>query len=90
MGAGEAGANGKDNAARAEGDDSRPPQLAIMPDEIMSVQEAAERFVSDITLLLDEQDPALVAKVNGKTGPPRSTVGATATSTEVKMAMAGV
>ena len=56
------GANGKDNAARAEGDDSRPPQLAIMPDEIMSVEEAAERFVSDVTLLLDEQDPAKTNK----------------------------
>ena len=69
MNGGAGGANGKGgaNGANAEGDDARPPSLAIMADEIMTVDEAAERYVSDVTLLLDEQDCAgeKVAKQNG-------------------------
>jgi hypothetical protein len=51
------GGNAGGNAANANGDDARPPSLAIMADEIMSVEEAAERYVSDVTVLLDEHEP---------------------------------
>ena len=81
-GGGAGNGNGNGNAARPEGEDAgRPPSIAIMPDEIMTVEAAAERFVSDVTLLLDENE--VLPAINGKNGAHALQMGtgmATATS----------
>ena len=38
------------------GDENRPASMAIAADEIMTVEAAAERYVSDVTVMLDEHD----------------------------------